>query len=105
MLAPTLRKVATGGDWPIDGSAGAPNRPVGGTRLSQTPEKSGLPLGSRGAGAFRSTCPSAVRGTSGRTNVGHWAVSATGTVHASTRANAILISDCTWCRRYFGRMN
>jgi len=46
--------VATGGASAVsDCRTGPPSRPLGGTRLSQTPEKSGLPFGSSGAGALR----------------------------------------------------
>jgi hypothetical protein len=70
MLRPALTKVATGGPSPMFGIIGPPSRPLGGMRLSHTPEKSGLPLACRGAGALRLGVPSALRGTSERTNAG-----------------------------------
>ena len=64
MLRPMSTNVATGGPSGVsEGRNGPPRRPLGGWRLSQTPEKSGLPFGSRGAGASRFGRPSAVRGT------------------------------------------
>ncbi len=52
MLRPALTKVATGGPSPMFGIIGPPRRPLGGMRLSHTPETSGLPAG-LGAGALR----------------------------------------------------
>ena len=46
--------------------------------VSQTPDRSGLPSGNRGAGAFKSTLPSAVLGMFGEFgNDGHCATSGT----------------------------
>src|SRR5690349_16279554 len=73
MLRPALAKVATGGPSPMFGIIGPPSRPLGGMRLSHTPERSGFPVDWRGAGALRLGVPSALRGTSARTNDGHCA--------------------------------
>src|SRR6187455_1964078 len=74
MLRPALTNVATGGPSPTLGIIGPPSRPLGGMRLSHTPERSGTPpLASRGAAAFRSGAPAAVLGTSERRNGGHCA--------------------------------
>src|SRR5215471_17517454 len=91
ICAPTLANVATGGPSPMFGSGGAPNRPLGGMRLSHRPEKSGLPFDSLGGGAFMSGLPSAARGTSGRTKFGHCADNATVSVSISPRVNESLI--------------
>src|SRR5688572_29249014 len=77
MLRPALTKVATGGPSPRLGIIGPPSRPLGGIRLSHTPERSGMPAARRGAGALRLGVPSALRGTSGRRNAGHCAASDT----------------------------
>src|SRR5882672_988638 len=57
--------------------------------VSQTPDKSGLPLAARGAGALRSVLPSAVFGTEPAGYAGHCACSeATATSTATLVANA-----------------
>ena len=71
MFWPMFTKAASGGASPMFGTIGPPSRPLGGMRLSQVPEKSILPFGSRGGGASRFGLPSAVFGTSERTNGAH----------------------------------
>src|SRR5436189_4055332 len=85
MLRPALTKVATGGPSPTLGIIGPPSRPLGGIRLSHTPEKSALPVACRGAGALRLGVPSALRGTSERTNAGHCAASDTESAQQPTK--------------------
>src|SRR5512138_1719002 len=84
---PTLKNLASGGSVSgfRFGSAGA-GGPPGGTRLSQVPEKSILPFGRRGGGASRFSLPSAVRGSSLRTNAGHWACALVAAVAARMHA-------------------
>src|SRR5712692_9408898 len=65
------------------------NRPVPGLHgtfvaVDQIPEKSGLPSGSRGAGALRLGLPSAVRGTSAVGYFSHWP-SATPGAHVTAK--------------------
>src|SRR3954452_6887642 len=60
-VEPISRKVAKGGAPAGLAGGGAPRCPTGAPR--HTPEKSGLPLGVRGAGAERSGSPLGVFGT------------------------------------------
>src|SRR5438093_13217672 len=57
--------------------AGPPPRPQAGSAVIQTPEKSGLPLASRGVAADKSTSPLAVRGAPGVGYFAHCAINRT----------------------------
>src|SRR5688572_5213332 len=94
MLRPMSTKVASGGASAVsDVSAGPPRRPLGGTRLSHVPDKSGLPFGMRGAGASRFGRPSAVRGMSGVRWIGHCADAEADRTTARTDAKTTLIPE------------
>ena len=86
MFWPMFTKAASGGASPMVGTIGPPSRPLGGMRLSQVPEKSILPFGSRGGGASRFGLPSAVFGTSERTNGAHCAERVTEAANSVTTA-------------------
>src|SRR5688500_37139 len=94
MLRPMSTKVPSGGASGVsDVTAGPPRRPLGGTRLSHVPEKSGLPFGMRGAGALRSGRPSAVRGMSGVRWIDHCADAETDRTTARADAKTTLIPE------------
>src|SRR3954451_2501060 len=86
-------KAASGGASPMLGTIGPPSRPLGGIRLSQVPEKSILPFGSRGGGVSRFGLPSAAFGTSERTNGAHCAERVTDSTPTNTATAALIRSS------------
>src|SRR5262245_52915108 len=71
-----------------------------GTLANQMPEKSGLPPGMRGTGAFRSGAPLGRRGIPGVGYFNHWAPAGVASTHSSSTAHntfmaGILLPDGT----------
>src|SRR5919197_6261059 len=90
MLTPSL---PIGSSTPHVYVLGSNLSPHSGFAVSQIPEKSGLPSAVRGAGADRSTIPSAFRGTPAVGYFNHWAALG---VEADVSPNAKMTAAAEW---------